>query len=74
MNISDETFKSLKLIKLELLSLHGLLGITDETIDIISCNKELKTLDTMGCKNIQKNEKEYLITLFPKLSCFKYHF
>ena len=58
---------------LELLSLHGILGVTDETIENISDNVNLKTLDIMGCKNIKNNSKEYLLRKFTKLECFKYH-
>jgi len=64
----------LKLKNLELLSLHGILGITDVTIESLADNVNLKTLDIMGCKNIKNNSKEYLTRKFSKLECFKYHF
>ncbi len=79
-NVTDKSFEVLskKLNKLQLLSLHGLLGITDRTIDNLSFNegieKSLATLDVNGCKNIINKEETYLKSKFRNITCFKYHF
>ena len=61
--------------KLELLSLHGIRGVTDATIDSLaqSCGATLTTLDVNGCIGIQRRSKEDLRAKLPKLTCFVVH-
>ena len=63
-------------IKLELISLHGLLGITDEGIECMHANRgiveNLNTIDLNACSNVKNRSKEYLLTKFPKLTVFAY--
>ena len=76
----DKAFEKLgeEFKQLELLSLHGLLGITDKFVNTLNNNKHIKntltTLDIHGCVNAIERSEEYLLSLFPKLVCFKYHF
>ena len=59
----------------ELLSLHGIRGVTDATIDSLarSCSATLTILDVNGCIGIQKRSKEELRAKLPKLTCFVVH-
>ena len=78
--LTDETIKSIFLnnpdSKLELISLHGLLGITDKSVDILSnvkgITENLKTIDLNACSNVKDKSEEYLKSKFPKLEKFKY--
>ena len=78
--VTDSSFQAIapNLDNLELLSLHGLLGITDKTIENLHSNEKLRnklnTLDVYGCANVLDKEKEKLLEKFPRLTCFKYHF
>ncbi|XP_074307028.1 F-box protein At3g58530 [Silene latifolia] len=60
---------------LELLSLFGILGVTDKSLDALSgsCQSTLTTLDVNGCINIKRRTREELLQLFPRLQCFKVH-
>jgi F-box and leucine-rich repeat protein 2/20 len=78
--ITDVAVESLapQLDSLELLSLHGILGITDKTVEYLHSNESLRnrlqTLDLYGCANVKNKDHQYLIEKFPKLTCFKHHF
>uniref|UniRef100_A0A287K4L6 F-box/LRR-repeat protein 15-like leucin rich repeat domain-containing protein n=1 Tax=Hordeum vulgare subsp. vulgare TaxID=112509 RepID=A0A287K4L6_HORVV len=60
---------------LQLLSLFGILGVTDACLEVLSksCLNSLTTLDVNGCTGIKKRSRNDLIQLFPLLSCFKVH-
>ncbi|KAM3346659.1 hypothetical protein ACQJBY_020940 [Aegilops geniculata] len=60
---------------LELLSLFGILGVTDPCLEALSksCSNSLTTLDVNGCTGIKRRSRDNLIQLFPRLSCFKVH-
>uniref|UniRef100_A0ACD5Z554 Uncharacterized protein n=2 Tax=Avena sativa TaxID=4498 RepID=A0ACD5Z554_AVESA len=60
---------------LELLSLFGILGVTDTCLEALSksCSKSLTTLDVNGCTGIKRRSSSDLIEMFPFLSCFKVH-
>ncbi|KMS98796.1 hypothetical protein BVRB_3g068720 isoform A [Beta vulgaris subsp. vulgaris] len=60
---------------LELLSLFGIIGVTDKSLEALSasCSNTLKTLDVNGCINIKRRTREELLQLFPVLECFKVH-
>ena len=62
--------------KLELISLHGLLGITDYAVDVMGMNKgikeNLKIIDLCSCSNVVNRQKEFLKEKFPKLERFQY--
>ena len=64
--------------KLELFSVHGILGITDESIKILEKNegvvKNLNAIDIVACSNIKNNSNEYLKKKFPKLEVFQVFF
>ena len=78
-NITDEGLKNLitEFYQLELLSLHGILGITDNTVSLMKTNKNLvktiTTLDLYGCANIKNKDKEFLKNIFLFIKVFKYH-
>lgn len=78
MKITDECIKviSEKCNQLELISLHGLLGITDKGIDMLASNssiaKKLNTIDLYACVNIKNKSEDYLLKLFPNLKTFKH--
>ncbi|GLJ46472.1 hypothetical protein SUGI_0979400 [Cryptomeria japonica] len=60
---------------LEFLSLFGILGVSDSSLETFSkfCSDKLTTLDVNGCINIKRRSKSELLELFPKLTCFKVH-
>ncbi|XP_003572520.1 F-box protein At3g58530 [Brachypodium distachyon] len=60
---------------LELLSLFGILGVTDACLEALSksCSDGLTTLDVNGCTGIKRRSQDDLIQLFPRLCCFKVH-
>ncbi|PON76190.1 LRR domain containing protein [Parasponia andersonii] len=60
---------------LELLSLFGIVGVTDKCLEALSrsCSDKLTTLDVNGCIGIKKRSREDLLQLFPHLKCFKVH-
>jgi F-box/leucine-rich repeat protein 2/20 len=64
--------------KLELFSVHGILGITDESIKILEKNegvvKNLNAIDIVACINVKNNSNEYLKKKFPKLEVFQVFF
>lgn len=58
------------LTKLNLLSLYGLVKITDASVQALadSENKNyIETLDINGCKEVSLGDEKTLKTLFPKL-------
>ncbi|KAJ8464653.1 hypothetical protein OPV22_027205 [Ensete ventricosum] len=60
---------------LELLSLYGIVGVTDKCLEALSnsCSNTLMTLDVNGCVGIKKRSRDDLLKLFPLLRCFKVH-
>ncbi|XP_042402786.1 F-box protein At3g58530-like isoform X3 [Zingiber officinale] len=60
---------------LELLSLHGIISVTDACLEALSkfSSNSLMTLDVNGCVGIKKRSREHLLHLFPLLRCFKVH-
>lgn len=60
---------------LELLSLFGIVGVTDKCLEVLSdhCSNTLTTLDVNGCIGIKRRTREELLQLFPNLKCFKVH-
>ncbi|XP_009611915.1 F-box protein At3g58530 [Nicotiana tomentosiformis] len=60
---------------LELLSLFGILGVSDKCLEVLSnfCSDTLTTLDVNGCTNIKNRNRDQLLKLFPNLTCFKVH-
>eukprot|EP01018_Ginkgo_biloba_P018152 Gb_12010 [translate_table: standard] len=75
--ITDVSVKALaqNCPSLEFLSLFGILGVTDSSLEMLSkfCSQTLATLDVNGCINIKKRSNNELLQLFPKLTCFKVH-
>lgn len=61
--------------RLELLSLHGLRGVTDASVAALaaSCAASLHTLDVSGCVGIQRRDRAALRQLLPSLRCFVVH-
>lgn len=61
--------------KLQSLSLYGLLGVTDASLDALekSCSQSLTTLDVNGCANIKNRSREELLQRFPRVSNFHVH-
>jgi len=62
--------------RLELLSLHGILGVTDATIANLArgpARDRLHTLDVNGCGHIHRKDKDFLKGTFPALTCFQVH-
>lgn len=60
---------------LELLSLFGILGVSDRCLEVLSscCSNTLTTLDVNGCINIKNRSRDQLLKLFPNVICFKVH-
>ena len=64
------------LTKLNLLSLFGLVKMTDASIDALvgSPNRmTLETLDINGCKEVTQNEETILKKLFPNVKVLIFH-
>ena len=63
---------------LELLSLHGILGITDKTVEILRNNKgilkNLNTIDLVACSNVKKRDNDFIKSIFNKVECFQVFF
>ena len=64
--------------KLELISLHGILGITDNSINILKNNKgilkNLNTIDLVACSNVTKRDDKYIKNIFKNVECFQVFF
>ncbi|CAI5525067.1 unnamed protein product, partial [Closterium sp. Naga37s-1] len=60
---------------IELLSLHGIRGVTDAAMAALSasCRTSLHTLDVNGCVGIQDRSHDHLKLQFPRLACFTVH-
>jgi len=60
---------------LELLSLHGIRGITDAGIDALKEHNSstLHTLDITGCTGITRHPRAELARAFPNVTCFLWH-
>ncbi|CAA6659050.1 unnamed protein product [Spirodela intermedia] len=60
---------------LELLSLFGIVGVTDKCLEnlSVSCSRTLTTLDVNGCVGIKRRTRGELLRLFPNLQCLKVH-
>ena len=60
---------------LELLSLHGIRGITDASIDALKRynSASLRTLDITGCTGVTRYPRTELAKAFPKVHCFLWH-
>jgi len=64
--------------RLDLLSFHGIVNITDRSIDALARSKvkdTLTTLDIQGCKHVTdyRRQTDRLFTLFPNVSCWTHH-
>ena len=67
---------SVNLKQLNLLSLFGIITITNDSIDSLadSENKQtLETLDVNGCREITKSDESTLKSLFPNLKVLIFH-
>lgn len=60
---------------LELLSLHGIRGITDAGIDELKRHNSssLHTLDITGCTGVTSYPRTELAKAFPNVHCFLWH-
>lgn len=60
---------------LGLLSLHGILGVTDAAILALqqNCADHMHTLDIQGCISIEHRSRQYLQQILPYLVCFEVH-
>ena len=60
---------------LELLSLHGIRGITDAGVDALKQRNSslLHTLDITGCTGVTRYPKAELAKAFPNVHCFLWH-
>ena len=63
---------------LELISLHGILGVTDKAIDILKNNKgileNLNTIDLVACSNVKNRDNKYIKNIFKNVECFQVFF
>ena len=81
-NLTDNTvyylFNDDKNPNLELISLHGILGITDKSVEILKSNKgilkNLNTIDLVACSNVKKRDNDYIKSIFHKVECFQVFF
>ena len=77
-NTVNYLFSEGKNSNLELLSLHGILGITDKSVEILKNNKgilkSLNTIDLVACSNVKNKDNNYLKSIFHKLECFQVFF
>lgn len=60
---------------LELLSLHGLRGVTDRAVEALAahCARSLHTLDLSGCLGVERRGRQELRAVLPRLRCFVVH-
>ena len=60
---------------LQLLSLHGIRGITDAAIDALAQHNSatLHTLDITGCTGVSTYTRQELQRAFPSVCCFLWH-
>lgn len=60
---------------LELLSLHGLRGVTDASVAALAahCRGSLHTLDLSGCVGVAARGRDELRAALPRLRCFVVH-
>ena len=59
---------------LELLSLHGILGVTDASVEALAGGcPGLHTLDVNGCGHVRRKDKDHLRSKFPRITCFQHH-
>ncbi|KAI9090638.1 hypothetical protein K1719_028491 [Acacia pycnantha] len=86
-NLSDEGLSSISRCKnlvtlnltcctsIESLSLFGITGVTDKSLEALSKSgsNKITTLDVNGCIGIKNRSREKLLQLFPNLKCFKVH-
>lgn len=59
--------------RLELLSLHGLLGVSDAALDALvhaPCAATLRALDVRGCKHLSRREPEAIREVLPRVTTF----
>ena len=81
-SLTDNTvyylFNADKNPNLELISLHGILGITDKSVEILKNNKgilkNLNTIDLVACSNVKKRNNEYIKSIFHNVECFQVFF
>ena len=81
-SLTDNTVKYLfdgdKNPNLELISLHGILGITDKSVEILKNNngilKNLNTIDLVACSNVKQRDNSYIKSIFKKVECFQVFF
>lgn len=61
--------------RLELLSLHGLRGVTDRSVDALAahCARSLAALDLSGCVGVRRRSRAELRAVLPLLTCFVVH-
>ena len=80
--LTDKTieymFSENKNQNLELISLHGILGITDKSINILKNNKgivnNLNTIDLVACSNVKNRDNKYIKNIFKNVECFQVFF
>jgi hypothetical protein len=60
---------------LQLLSLHGLRGVTDRAVDALAahCASSLTALDLSGCLGVARRGRAELRAALPRLTCFVVH-
>ena len=64
--------------KLELISLHGILGVSDKSVNILRNNegilKNLNTIDLVACSNVKNRDNKYIKNIFKNVECFQVFF
>ena len=77
-NTIDYLFSGDKNKNLELISVHGILGITDKSIEILKNNKgilkSLNSIDLVACSNIKNRDNKYIKNIFHNVECFQVFF
>ena len=77
-NTIDYLFSGDKNNNLELISVHGILGITDKSIEILKNNKgilkSLNSIDLVACSNIKNRDNKYIKSIFHNVECFQVFF
>ena len=60
---------------LQLLSLHGIRGITDAAVDALAQHNSatLHTLDITGCTGVSRYTRQELHRAFPSVCCYLWH-